>query len=591
MSYASVLVLLSCLAGAEDHHTGTLVQVITSEPPASIIGELGRENETHIEVFDLDTGKGQIFEKEDLKKINKDVTDDFAVQTIGLVKLVSWKITRAIPNVAPRGAIAQIDGGLIYVTLGGQHGVKVGDKLNIFRGEKVLKDPATGEVLGRQRRRISECEITEVREKYSKIRQTGTLEIALTVGDEVEPVVFANSIAIIPPVNASGRNTKVGLGLAEELTTGLVKLKIPVVERSLLIDALGELLIQNTSLVDPATAASVGKLVGAHSILTGTLIEDHNVLEANLRLVEVATGKLLDAVSCSLRTDTSVAKAILSRPATEMSPSAKSTGATTSSTKPSALSNEKIITNSIGMKLKLIPAGEFLMGTAESPELLAREFESESEYFANEHPQHRVRITKPYYLGLTEVSQGQWKRVMGSQPWNGKERVKEGADYAAMFIGWDDAMEFCRKLSSKEGRTYRLPTEAQWEYACRAGTTTRYSFGDDPSDLSSYAWFADNTRGVGEEYAHRVGQKRANPWGLHDMHGNVSEWCQDWFAEGYSENSQAENPTGPSTGSIHVFRGGSWVNPPRNCRSADRHGARTEYWSNLGFRVTLIPAE
>ena len=314
MSCANVLLLLSCLAGAEDHHTGTLVQVIASDPPASIIGELGRENDTHIEVCNLDSGKVAIYEKEDLRKINKDVTDDFAVQTIGLVKLLRWKIARAIPSLVPKGSIAQIDGDLIYVTLGSRHGVKVGDRLNVFRGEKVLKEPITGDFLGTQRRRISECEITEVREKFSKIRQSGNLEIALMLGDEVGPKVFASSIAIIPPVDSARNNTRAGLGLAEELTTELVKQQIPVVERSLLVDAAAELFIQNTSLlVKPAFAARVGKVVGAHAILTGRLIEDHEVLEANLQLVEVPTGNILDRVSCSLGTDTSVAKAILSK--------------------------------------------------------------------------------------------------------------------------------------------------------------------------------------------------------------------------------------------------------------------------------------
>lgn len=149
------------------------------------------------------------------------------------------------------------------------------------------------------------------------------------------------------------------------------------------------------------------------------------------------------------------------------------------------------ITNSIGMKLKLIPAGEFLMG---SPE--------DDKYRSPNEQEHCVRITKPYYQGTTEVTQGQWEKVMGNRPWSGELFVKEGSDNAATHVRWDDAVEFCKKLSAQEGRTYLLPTEAEWEYACRAGTTTVYSFGDDSSSLGSYAWFDGNADQVGEEYAH-----------------------------------------------------------------------------------------
>ena len=168
------------------------------------------------------------------------------------------------------------------------------------------------------------------------------------------------------------------------------------------------------------------------------------------------------------------------------------------------------IENSIGMVLVPIPAGEFMM---------------------RDQPLHRVTLTKSFYLGRTEVTQGQWKAVMGTTPWNSEKFVKEGDDYPATNVGWEDAVEFCRKLSEKEGVEYRLPTEAEWEYACRAGTTTAYSFGDDESQLGEYAWIEENTVDVGEKYAHIVGQKKPNPWGLYDMHGNVFEWCQDWYGE------------------------------------------------------------
>ena len=163
---------------------------------------------------------------------------------------------------------------------------------------------------------------------------------------------------------------------------------------------------------------------------------------------------------------------------------------------PSGPPKGELITNYVGMHLKLIPPGEFLMG---SPASEAGRNGDES--------QHRVRITQSFYIQTTEVTQGQWKSVMGTEPWKGKPYKKEGADYAASYVSHDDAVEFCRKLSARDGTTYRLPTEAEWEYACRSGTESSYSFGDSFDQLGQYAWFDDNAVELGEQYAHRVGQK------------------------------------------------------------------------------------
>ncbi len=240
-----------------------------------------------------------------------------------------------------------------------------------------------------------------------------------------------------------------------------------------------------------------------------------------------------------------------------------------------------LITNTLGMKLKLIPKGEFLMGSPDSDE----------DADDHEHPQHRVRITKPFYLGVTEVTQGQWEAVMGTEPWKGQTYAKEGPDYAASCVSRDHVVAFCEKLSSKEGVTYRLPTEAEWEYACRAGTTTVYSFGDDASRLGDYAWFEDNAYDVDEKYAHRVGQKKANPFGLYDMHGNVYEWCQDWYGKDYYAGSPPDDPPGADGGSGRVLRGGSWGNSARFCRSAVRNwGSPVNRYGYLGFRVARSPS-
>jgi formylglycine-generating enzyme required for sulfatase activity len=242
------------------------------------------------------------------------------------------------------------------------------------------------------------------------------------------------------------------------------------------------------------------------------------------------------------------------------------------------------IINSIRMKLVLIRAGEFMMGSPPD----------EKERNSNEGPQHRVRITRPFYLGAHEVTQWEYEIVMGANPSSFKAPT-----HPVENVSWDDAVMFCQKLSAlpKEKaakRQYCLPTEAQWEYACRAGTTTAFAFGDtlSPTD-ANFAGGSHRTgrrnRGPASEGTTLVGSYRANAWGLYDMHGNVWEWCADWYDSGYYGNSLVEDPTGPVGGSNRVFRGGGWLFIAWYCRSAYRiyfsPGARIDY---LGFRVSLV---
>ena len=176
-----------------------------------------------------------------------------------------------------------------------------------------------------------------------------------------------------------------------------------------------------------------------------------------------------------------------------------------------------------------------------------------------------------YSLGKTVVTQSQWREVMGTEPWKGQLYVMEDDDYPAVYVSWDDAVVFCKKLSEKEGKTYRLPTEAEWKYACLAGATTKYHFGDDPTELGKYAWFKQNAWDVNEKYAHQVAQKLPNQFGLYDMHGNVWEWCSDW----YNKNRN-----------YRVLRGGSWYDFSVYCsawfRSCNSPEDRSFY---IGFRL------
>ena len=237
------------------------------------------------------------------------------------------------------------------------------------------------------------------------------------------------------------------------------------------------------------------------------------------------------------------------------------------------------VNNSIGMELIEIPAGRFTMGSPKS-EMDHQDAEA----------QVAVTLTKPFELSKTEVTQGQWKSVMDTEPWNGQGNVQADKDCPATFVSYFDAVEFCEKLTEleresgklKANEEYRLPTEAEWEYACRAGTTTTFSFGDDESKLGKYAWFDGNALNVDEQYAHKVGLKKPNPWGLHDMHGNVWEWCSDWADSTLQGGS---DPVGPEEGSYRVLRGGGWGDDPGGCRSAHRHSGVPSLRGFLGFRV------
>jgi formylglycine-generating enzyme required for sulfatase activity len=239
----------------------------------------------------------------------------------------------------------------------------------------------------------------------------------------------------------------------------------------------------------------------------------------------------------------------------------------------------KEITNSIGMKLVLIPKGTFMMGSPKSEEGRQKD-----------ETQHEVTISKDYYLGVTEVTQGQYQKVMGKNPSYFKKRIIRESDssmYPVEAVSWEDAVEFCKKLSElpeekKAGRVYRLPTEAEWEYACRSGSKSAYSFGESSKSLGDYAWFDGNSNGQ----THPAGENKANAWSLYDMHGNVWEWCSDWYGD--YPNGAVSDPVGPPGGSLRVFRGSGWFIEAARCRSALRYGSAPDNRFNfIGFRVAL----
>jgi len=255
-----------------------------------------------------------------------------------------------------------------------------------------------------------------------------------------------------------------------------------------------------------------------------------------------------------------------------------------------------VVTNSIGMKLVWIPPGEFMMGSGRSASSLAREYDTKEGNFGDEYPQHKVGISRGLWMGQTEVTQGQWEAIMGTTVLQQRDKAitsrplrGEEVDYPIYYVSWEEAIEFCQKLSRQEGKTYRLPTEAEWEYACRGDTKTAYSFGNSVSSLGDYGWFYDNAYDAEQKYAHQVGKKRPNAFGLYDMHGNVWEWCNDWYGENYYSSSPGVDPQGPSSGSYRVLRGGSWLIDSGYCRSACRFRLSPVCRSSRnGFRVVSL---
>ena len=226
-----------------------------------------------------------------------------------------------------------------------------------------------------------------------------------------------------------------------------------------------------------------------------------------------------------------------------------------------------------GMEFVYVLGGCFKMGHPKSEKL---------------QKQHRVCVHNGggFWVGKYEVTQAQWEKIMGSNPSDFK-----GADRPVEQVSWNDAQAFLQKLNATAGAgsepalTFRLPTESEWEYAARAGTQTDYSFGDDPAQLGDYAWYLENSG----HQTHPVGQKQPNDFGLHEMYGNVWEWCQDWHDETYYVKSPKDNPQGPSSGYHRLLRGGSWGDGPDVMHSAFRYRSVPDrQFSDIGFRVVAV---
>ncbi|WP_024912742.1 formylglycine-generating enzyme family protein [Chania multitudinisentens] len=239
-------------------------------------------------------------------------------------------------------------------------------------------------------------------------------------------------------------------------------------------------------------------------------------------------------------------------------------------------------TNSLGMRFVTIPQGTFLMGS------------TEADADSREKPAHSVTLSKAFYIGQFEVTQKDWEEVMGEAPYS-RDRSNPFYQLPGMAkritrpnhpatVSWQDAQAFISKLNQREGTNrYRLPTEAEWEYVARAGTTGRYFFGDDPARLADYAWYGENFATGG---THPVGKKQPNPWGVNDIYGNTWEWVNDYYSTDYYAQSPPVDPQGPSQGSQRVVRGGSWHSTADGWHSAWRKPYPEDYRGiSIGFRL------
>jgi len=537
---ALLLIMVSTVTADETE----VIKVMTSDAKV-FVGEVVEEREDAMVIKSIADDQHRTVKYDHILRNYGRLSEQDIIKSTNLPVFTSWHIAKRAADrpLEIGGKIASVTPTLIYVNLGKDDGVTTGQTLNVYRIGSEIRDPDTDELLGRSRTKIGELEVVEVLPNVSKTKLISDGELAPEAGDEVAVNLKPFRIAVLPFVDDGGQYGPTGLVAAERFTTELARRDIAVVERTLMSELLKEIVLQNTSLFDPKTAGKIGKQTGASHVLTGRLTGNDNKVETHVRLIDVETGQILDATSgqvnlsdVSTRTDVSSSKAVKEK--------------------------KEMIENSVGMTLIYVHPGTFLMGSPiDEP---GRQ---------QDETQHPVRLTQGFHLGQTEVTQVQWQRVMGGS----NPSSQPGPSRPVHHITWKQAVDFCNKLSRKEGRRYRLPTEAEWEYACRAGTTTPFFTGKTlPTSHEVH----------GGSKTQPVASGRPNPWGFYDMHGNVREYCADWYA-GYPDGLTV-NPKGPARGEFKVSRGGSWQRSDEMCRSAYRiREDPNKAPHSAGFRVVL----
>lgn len=349
---------------------------------------------------------------------------------------------------------------------------------------------------------------------------------------------------------------------------------------------LKELGFQKSGMVNDTQRKKVGEMTGAQYICVSTITKYKTQLYIESYLVDVETGQMTNPATqfASVQNyDYSTLQEPCNKLAKEMLGELGGTPKRSARVSTSRPGNNQNFTEDawgINMKMIWVEGGEFMMGCT-----------SEQSDCDDDENVHRV-IVDGFYIGMLEVTQSQWEKVVGTSVYQQRDKANTswpmrgtGADYPMYYVSWDEAVEFCRILSNKTGKTYTLPTEAQWEYAARGGKKadgTKYA---GSNMIDAIAWYTNNS----SSSTHPCNTKRANALGIYDMSGNVWEWCTDWYSDSY-DSYDTNNPVGPSSGSDRVDRGGSWGSGAGNCRVAYRDNnppsSRRPY---LGFRVVLLP--
>ena len=355
----------------------------------------------------------------------------------------------------------------------------------------------------------------------------------------------------------------------------------------------GEQNFQRTGMVSDEQIKRLGEMTGAAYVLIAeaALYDDQNIIIA-AKILDVETGGVMSSTPPAVapKDPMKMAEACIRCSQTLVGgkmPTRTTTTTTYSQTgyasQPAPAANQDFTETAWGVNMKMIwvEGGDFLMGCTSE----------QSDCDSDEQNIRRVTVDG-FYIGMLEVTQSQWEKVVGTSI--SQQRNKKGSDnslkgvgpdYPMYYVSWDEAMEFCRLLSNKTGRTYTLPTEAQWEYAARGGNKNEGAKYAGSNMIDAVAWYKDNSGSS----THIVGSKRANALGIYDMSGNVKEWCKDWYANSYV-SYDTNNPVGPSSGSNRVFRGSSWWFTASNCRVANRSSGTPNFRDDdLGFRVVCLP--
>ena len=554
MIYSTVLAL-TISAEAQD----------ASLPPVSAVrtkthryfGTVLEQSKKEFTLFDIVANELVTLSPQDITSVKDNYPQRAIQSSMGLPAYTAWRIASVANIGTVRGRVALADRSGYFVSLGSSQGVEEGTTLTLKGEGKSVTDPKTGKLLKTLRPDLAKLKVLEVPGK--ELCRVGLSEVSAPVrikrGMIVEWRRTGQLVAVLPLRKQGNKPTgNQTSALQQELIDALVARGVSVVSQAKLTSA--KLKLSKGLGVTQAEVPSLALAtdVSADFAVTGTILpKTTSRAVARLRVIDTSTGNYLLSVDGAIR---------VSKPSSE-------TGAPAPPGKSVMKDEPGPMTDFVGISFVKIPPGTFMMG---SPENFPHRKQDET--------LHRVTLTQPFEMGIYEVTQSQYQTVMGTNP-----SEFEGVNNPVEKITWFEAVDFCKRItnhprSKAAGYVYRLPTEAEWEYACRSGTTTLYSFGDDASALGKHAWYSNNSN----KKSHPVGQRQPNAWGLYDMHGNVWEWCMDWY--GIYPNSRVTNPTGPSSGSIRVFRGGGFPNDTESCRAANRNWINPSHRDySLGFSV------